>query len=390
MADIADVTGVAEPDGAAARRLADVPIPALAQRARTATPDDVAEALQRPRIELPDLAALLSPAAGSELERLATRARDVTVQRFGRTIRLFAPLYLSNHCLSTCTYCGFARGLPVARNTLTPEQVHREAATLVDRGFRHLLLVSGEHRGEVSPRYLADCLHQLHHLVPSISIETQTWGADDYRALVDAGLDGVVHYQETYDRQRYQQVHRLGWKRHYDRRLHAVDAAARAGARRVGIGVLLGLHTDWRADVLALAAHAHLLQRHHWRTEVTVSLPRIRPSASGFQPVVDVGDAEFVQAVCALRLMLPDAGIVLSTRERPALRDGLVRIAVTHMSAGSSTAPGGYAEPAESQEQFSVTDERSPREVARVIAAAGYDPVFHDALPGDVRVAPVG
>jgi 2-iminoacetate synthase len=199
--------------------------------------------------------------------------------------------------------------------------------------------------------------------------------------LVEAGADGVVHYQETYDRARYAEVHSAGWKRDFDRRLNSTERAAEAGIRRLGVGALLGLAEDWRADVLAVAAHAEFLVRRYWRTEVTVALPRIKPSASGFQPRVPVGDAEFVQALCALRLYEPEAGIVLSTREPAALRDGLVRIAVTHMSAGSSTEPGGYSHPGEATEQFAISDERSPADVAAMLAAAGYEPVFRDALP---------
>ena len=340
---------------------------------------DVERALAAP--SLATLPALLSPAAGERLEDLAQAARAVTLQRFGRAVRLFAPLYVSNACLSSCTYCGFSKGLPVARKTLTVDEVEAEARTLVGRGFRHLLLVSGEHRVEVSADYLVEVVERLRPLVPSISVETQTWSDDTYARLVAAGLEGVVHYQETYDRTRYAETHVAGWKRDFDRRLSSTERAAEAGVRRLGIGALLGLAADWRADVLAVAEHAVWLQQQYWRTEVTVSLPRIKPSASGFQPLVPVSDADYVQALCALRLAAPEAGIVLSTREPAALRDGLVRIAVTSMSAGSSTEPGGYLTPGEAQEQFAVSDERSPAEVAQMLVAAGYEPVWKDAFP---------
>ena len=344
-----------------------------------ATSYDVDRALAHPSLDT--LPALLSPAATPRLEELAQAARAVTLQRFGRAVRLFAPLYVSNACLSSCTYCGFSKGLDVARRTLTVDEVEAEARGLVARGFRHLLLVSGEHRIEVSADYLQACVERLRPLVPSISIETQTWSDDTYTRLVAAGLEGVVHYQETYDRERYAETHVAGWKRDYDRRLSSTERAAEAGVRRLGIGALLGLSADWRADVLAVAHHAVWLQREYWRTEVTVSLPRIKPSASGFQPLVPVSDAEYVQALAALRLAAPEAGIVLSTREAPALRDGLVRIAVTTMSAGSSTEPGGYSTPGQAQEQFAISDERSPAEVAAMLEAAGYEPVWKDAFP---------
>ena len=350
----------------------------LATLAPASYAGDLDAALAHPTLEA--LPVLLSPAALPRLEELAQRARQVTLQRFGRAVRLFAPLYLSNACLSSCTYCGFSKGLDVVRRTLTVDEVVAEARTLVDRGFRHLLLVSGEHRLEVSADYLVACVQALGPFVPSISVETQTWSDDTYVRLVAAGLEGVVHYQETYDRERYAQTHLAGWKRDYDRRLASTERAADSGVRRLGIGALLGLSVDWRADVLAVAEHALWLQREFWRTEVTVSLPRIKPSASGFAPLAPVSDAEYVQALCALRLAAPEVGIVLSTRESAALRDGLVRIAVTTMSAGSSTEPGGYLSPGTAQEQFAISDERSPAQVADMLVAAGYEPVWKDAF----------
>jgi 2-iminoacetate synthase len=371
---------VSAPPGRFARHLASPAGLDLAGRAATSYDDeDVTRALAAP--SLAGLPALLSPAAAPRLEELAQRAREMTLQRFGRAVRLFAPLYVSNACLSSCTYCGFAKGLDVARKTLSLDEVETEARALVGRGFRHLLLVAGEHRIDVSADYLVAVVERLRPFVPSLSVETQTWSDDTYARLVAAGLEGVVHYQETYDRPRYAETHVAGWKRDYDRRLSSTERAAESGVRRLGIGALLGLAADWRADVLAVAEHAVWLQREYWRTEVTVALPRIKPSASGFQPLVPVSDAEYVQALAALRLVAPEAGIVLSTREPAALRDGLVRIAVTSMSAGSSTEPGGYSTPGEAQEQFAISDERSPAQVAAMLQAAGYEPVWKDAFP---------
>jgi 2-iminoacetate synthase len=367
--------------GRFAQELDRLDLPGLAGQAVTATDADVTAALGREHRDLTDLAALLSPAATARLEELARAAREITLRRFGRAVRLYAPLYVSNACLSTCTYCGFAKGLPIARRTLSVDEVAQEARLLTGRGFRHLLLVSGEHRVEVSADYLVDVVRRLRQVVPSLSIETQTWSDDTYARLVGAGLEGVVHYQETYDRRRYAEVHQAGWKRDYDRRLNSTELAAAAGVRRLGVGALLGLAADWRADVLAVAAHAAFLVREFWRTEVTVALPRIKPSAAGYQPLVPVPDPAYVQAMAALRLYEPEAGIVLSTREPAVLRDGLVRIAVTHLSAGSSTEPGGYSHPGEATEQFTISDERSPAEVAAMLVAAGYEPVWKDAFP---------
>lgn len=400
---------MSEPAGEFANWLAGVDLAELSRYAERATDADVTAALTAasaassghganhgggPGRDLQALAALLSPAATPRLEELAAAAREVTIQRFGRTVRLFAPLYVSNACLSSCTYCGFAKGLDVPRRTLTFDQVETEARMLADQGFRHLLLVSGEHRVEVSADYLVECVRRLRPFVPSLSIETQTWSDDTYDRLVDAGLEGVVLYQETYDPVRYAQVHPAGWKRDFNRRLSTMERAGRAGVRRLGVGALLGLAEDWRADVLAVAAHAAFLIRRYWRSEVTVSLPRIKPSASGYQPLVEITDPLFVQATTALRLFEPSAGIVLSTRESQAMRDGLVRIAVTHVSAGVSTEPGGYSDPGQAQEQFTISDERSLPQMAEALTSAGYEPVYRDAFvplrAGTVPAQPAG
>jgi 2-iminoacetate synthase len=215
-------------------------------------------------------------------------------------------------------------------------------------------------------------------VVPQVSLEVQVWDTATYRDLVAAGADGLVVYQETYDRGTYADVHRLGKKRNYNWRLAAPDRGAEAGMRRLGIGALFGLHDDWRADALAVAAHALALLRRWWRVEVTVSLPRLRPCAGVPHPPGTLDDRHFVQLLCALRLLLPDIGLVLSTRESSAFRDAVIPLGVTHLSAGSHTEPGGYTGPSDAEPQFSVADERTPAEVAAALRAAGYDPVWKD------------
>jgi 2-iminoacetate synthase len=321
---------------------------------------------------------LLSPAAADRLEDLAQAAHRTTVHRFGRAVRLFAPLYLSNECVSVCTYCGFSAGNDIVRRTLTPDEARAEAEVLVGRGFRHVLLVAGEHARIVSKDYLVECVEALAPIVPELSLEVQVWDEATYRRLVDAGCDGLVVYQETYDPDTYAAVHLKGKKRNAAWRLGAPDRGAAAGMRRLGIGALLGLAPDWRSEALALAAHAGGLVRRWWRCEVSVALPRLRPAAGGYEPADPVGDAELVQLLCALRLVLPDVGITLSTREPAALRDGLLRLGVTTMSAGSHTEPGGYAAPSDAEPQFAIGDERTPAAVAAAVRAAGYDPVWKD------------
>jgi 2-iminoacetate synthase len=366
------------PAGTAAADLLATDVAALRARVERATAADVDRVLARPRRGLDDLAVLLSAPAAGRLEELAGAAHRLTVQRFGRAVRLFAPLYLSNECVSTCTYCGFSAGNEIARRTLSPAEVAEEGRALVARGFRHVLLVAGEHARIISKDYLVECVAALAPVVPELSLEVQVWDEATYRRLVGAGCDGLVVYQETYDPVTYGAVHLKGKKRNAPWRLAAPDRGAAAGMRRLGIGALLGLAPDWRSEALALAAHAGALVRRWWRCEVSVSLPRLRPAAGGYEPADPVGDADLVQLLCALRLVLPDVGISLSTREPAALRDGLLRLGVTTMSAGSHTEPGGYAAPSDAEPQFAIGDERSPAAVAAALRAAGYDPVWKD------------
>ena len=366
------------PAGTAAADVVATPVALLRARAETATAADVDRALAASHPTLADFSALLSACAATRLEELARRAHRVTRARFGATVRLFSPLYLSNECVSTCTYCGFSAGNQLARRTLTVEEVRREAEELHRRGFRHILLVAGEHARIISKGYLEECVAAVAPLFAQVSVEVQVWDTDTYRRLVAAGGDGVMVYQEAYDPQTYSEVHLKGKKRNYAWRLAAPDRAAEAGMRRLGIAALLGLHPDWRSEAILMAAHASALIRHWWRCEVSVALPRLRPAAGGFEPVDPVDDASLVQLLCALRIFLPDVGITLSTREPAELRDRLVPLGVTAMSAGSHTEPGGYAESSDAEPQFEVSDTRSPAEVAAALRAAGYDPVWKD------------
>jgi 2-iminoacetate synthase len=373
-------TGV--PEHSAAADLLATDIESLRAFARRATATDVDRVLGAPahRRTLADFATLLSAPAADRLEDLAAAARLVALRRFGRTVRMFAPLYLSNECVSVCTYCGFSAGNDIARRTLSRDELIAEATELRSRGFRHLLLVSGEHARIVSKDYLVDAVDAVASVVPSVSVEVQVWDTDTYRRLVAAGCEGLVVYQETYDRSTYADVHRKGKKRNYDWRLAAPDRGAEAGMRRLGVGALLGLHHDWRAEAIAVAAHARALMKRWWRCDVAIALPRLRPAAGDYESHDPVGDRDFVQLVCALRLALPDVGLSLSTREPVTLRDGLLPLGVTQLSAGSHTEPGGYATESAAEAQFAISDERSPAEVAAAVRAAGYDPVWVDTI----------
>ncbi len=374
-----------------------LPIDALWRRARDASAAEAAAALTKRDLSLADLAALLSPAA--PLEPLAKRAHQLTQQRFGKVIRLFAPLYLSNECINNCQYCGFSRDNPILRVTLSVDEVVREAKALAGQGFRNILLVAGEHPKFVSSGYMVDCVEALRDAVPSISLEVGPMETDEYRPLTQAGAEGLVVYQETYDRKVYADMHTSGPKRNFDWRLETPERAHAAGFRRLGIGTLFGL-SDWRHETLCLAAHAQYLLRHCWKSQLTLSLPRLRPCAGEFEPLTDFYDRALVQAICALRLFLPDAGIVLSTREPASLRDQLIPLGITMMSAGSHTEPGGYTGAGQDNlhytergrivelagnasewaatSQFDIADEREPSAVAATLTRLGYEPVWKD------------
>jgi 2-iminoacetate synthase len=272
---------------------------------------------------------------------MGRRSHAMTQQRFGKVIRMFAPLYLSNECVNNCQYCGFSRDNPILRVTLSLEEVKREAQALKEQGFRNILLVAGEHPKFVSNDYLRDCIAALHADWPGISLEIGPMEAADYRPLVEAGADGLVVYQETYDRKIYADMHTAGPKRNFDWRLETPERGYAAGFRRLGISPLYGL-ADWRFEAISVAAHADYLLRNCWKAQLTISLPRLRPCAGEFQPLTHMTDRDLAQLVCAFRLMFPDVGLVLSTREPAKLRDGLIPLGITMMSAGSHTEPGGY------------------------------------------------
>ncbi len=384
-----------------------LPLAALAERSLRTTAAEARGALIKERPTLADFAQLISPAADGLLEPLCRRSQTLTRQRFGKVIRLFAPLYLSNECINNCKYCGFSRDNAILRVTLSVNEVRREARALAAQGFRNILLVAGEHPKFVSNGYMAECIAALHEEIPSLSLEVGPMETDEYRPMVNAGAEGLVVYQETYDRSVYADMHTAGPKRNFDWRLETPERAYAAGFRRLGIGALFGL-ADWRAEAIALAAHADYLLRHCWKSQVTISLPRLRPCAGEFQPLTSLADRELVQLVCALRLFLPDVGIVLSTREPAQLRDGLLPLGVTHASAGSHTEPGGYTgagkenihltergrivelavgasewaategRATNATGQFDIADERSPEEFADLLRRLGYEPVWKD------------
>jgi len=352
---------------------------------------------------------LIEPVSPNRLEEIATQSAAVTRQHFGRTMRMFAPIYLSNECINNCSYCGFSRDNPILRTTLTVDQVVAEARHLSSRGFRNILLVAGEHPKFVSDGYMEECLNALREEIPTLAIEIGPMEEDEYSRMVTAGCEGLVVYQETYHREKYAELHTAGPKKNFDWRLECPERGYDGGFRRMGIGALMGL-VDWRYDALRLAAHLEYLFKTCWKSSFTISLPRLRPAAGSYQPEHEITDRDFVQLICAFRICFPQVGIVLSTREPAALRDSLFPLGITSISAGSHTAPGGYtgegsddlhltvkgrrveldeamtakscssssSNSTDATGQFDIADERSPEEIADFLRGIGMEPVWKD------------
>lgn len=373
-----------------------LPVGAMADRSMNMSGAEVARRLRSGAFAVSDFPLLISPAAAGHLEELCQRSRALTRRRFGNVVRLFAPLYLSNECINNCEYCGFSRDNRILRVTLSVEEMAREAKALQEQGFRNILLVAGEHPKFVSDKYLVECVRALGAEVPGVSLEVGPMETEAYRPIVQAGAEGLVVYQETYNRDVYATMHTAGPKRDFNWRLETPERAYAAGFRRLGIGALHGL-ADWRSESICLAAHADYLLRHCWKAQLTISLPRLRPCAGEFEPLTHMTDRELAQLVCALRLTFPDVGLVLSTREPARLRDGLIPLGITLVSAGSHTEPGGYTGAgrdkihhtergriidsvpgAEATGQFDIADQRPPREVEAALRRMGYEPVWKD------------
>ncbi len=350
-------------------------------RIHTASDADVRRALVRVRsgLSLNDLAALLSPAAAPYLEAMAGLAHQLTVERFGRTIQLYAPMYLTNVCANVCTYCGFSAQNRIARKALNDAEILAEADVLVRHGFEHILLVTGE-AGRYGVEYLRGALRLLRPHFASLALEVQPLEEAEYASLTADGLSAVLVYQETYEPATYRRHHLSGPKADLVYRLETPDRLGRAGVKKIGLGALYGL-ADWRTESWFVGLHLRHLEKHHWRSRYSISFPRLRPHEGGEIPVTPFDERELVQAACAFRLFSPEVELSLSTRESEHFRNHAFRLGFTSMSAGSRTNPGGYASAPESLEQFAIDDDRSPAAVAEFLRTHGYEPVWKDWDP---------
>lgn len=338
----------------------------------------LAKASGKIRLSPEDLGILLSPAADKFLEQMGALAKAVTDERFGKTISFYIPMYVSNACTNKCVYCGFNHDNALERVTLTEEDIKKECLAIKSLGpFDNLLIVAGEYPTLSGVDYLEGVLKTCREFFHNLTVEVMPMKARDYARLVKAGLYGVVCFQETYNREAYRKYHPHGMKSHFDWRLNGFDRMGEAGVHKIGIGALLGLE-DWRAEAVMMGRHLRYLQKNYWRSRFSINFPRLCPSESGFNPNFPVSDRNLLQLILAFRLFDNDIDISISTRERPFLRDNLISLGVTSLSAGSKTEPGGYMVYPEALQQFSTTDTRSPREVAEAVIARGYQPVWKD------------
>jgi 2-iminoacetate synthase len=338
---------------------------------------EVENALAKNKRNLDDFLALISPAAQPYLEQMAQISHELTKKRFGKTIQMYAPLYLSNECQNICTYCGFSLDNKIKRKTLTDSEIKLEVDALKKLGFDHVLLVTGEANYTVNINYFLNAIDQIKNAFSNISVEVQPLSQEEYEHLHQAGVYSVLVYQETYHQEVYKKYHTKGKKSNFDFRLDTPDRIGKAGIHKIGLGVLLGLE-DWRTDSFFNALHLDYLQRTYWRTKYSVSFPRLRPAEGIIEPNFIMDDKDLTQLICAYRLWNEDLEISISTRENEKFRNNSIPLGVTSMSAGSKTNPGGYVVDPQSLEQFEISDERTVNEIAQIISNKGYEPVWKD------------
>ena len=338
---------------------------------------DVQRALSSTKRSMEDFKALLSPAAQPYLEAMAQQSYTLTRKRFGNTMQMYVPMYLSNECQNICTYCGFSMTNAIPRRTLTDNEILKEVHFLKKKGYDHILLVTGEANRTVGVDYIKNAIELIKSQFSNITIEVQPLDQKDYETLIASGLYAVLVYQETYHKEEYKKHHPKGKKSNFYYRLDTPDRLGRAGVHKIGLGALFGLE-DWRTDSFFTALHLKYLQKTYWKTKYSISFPRLRPFSGGLDPKVEMTDRDLVQTICAFRLFDEDVELSLSTRESEAFRNHIVKLGITSISAESKTNPGGYVVEPQSLEQFEISDERSTEEISTMLSGQGFDVVWKD------------
>ena len=357
--------------------LASWPRERVLERLHGARADEARRCLGKGHLHIEDMLLLLSPVATELLEDMARRAHGEHLRHFGRAVNFFTPLYISDHCTNQCSYCGFNARNRQERHHLSVEEIVREAEAIAQSGLSHVLLLTGDARRLASPGYIAEAAGAVRCLMASVHAEVYAMTREEYALLFAHGVDGITLFQESYNRELYARLHPAGPKRDFVFRLEAPGRAAAAGMRSLGIGALLGLD-EWRCDAFYTALHAHWLQSLWPSVECSVSVPRLRPSGAQFTDIRPVADRDMAQYISALRCFMPRLGITLSTRESAELRDNLLPLGVSRMSAGVSTAVGTRAGGHAGDGQFRIADTRSVRELSDDLARMGYQAVLKD------------
>lgn len=350
----------------------------ITERIYAKNENDVLNALNKStRRNTEDFMALASPAAEKYLEEMAQLSSKLTKKRFGKTIQLYIPLYLSNACSNECVYCGFNRKNKIKRVILSDEEILREVEVLKKYGYEHLLLVTGENEKKVGADYFEHVMEMIKDHFSLISMEVQPMETEEYTRLIKHGLHSVYIYQETYNKEAYPKYHLAGKKADFEYRLNTPERLGEAGIHRIGLGNLIGLE-DWRTEAFFTALHLRYLQKRFWRTKFSISFPRLRPHEGAFQPNVTIEDRQLVQLICAYRIFDEDLELSMSVRESPSFRDNIIHLGVTSMSAGSKTDPGGYSSSNHALKQFDEYDNRSPKEIEEMIKNQGFEAIWKD------------
>ncbi len=341
------------------------------------TKNDVETALSKDKCDLEDFKALLSPAGEHYLEQMARKSQLKTQKRFGKTIQMYIPIYLSNECQNICTYCGFSLDVKIPRKTLTDDEIIKEAEIVKRLGYDHVLLVTGEANKTVGLDYFKNAIRLLKPYFSHIALEVQPLQQKEYEELRLEGLNTVLVYQETYHEDHYNLHHPKGRKSNYQFRVETHDRLGKAGIHKMGLGVLIGLE-DWRVDSFFNAVHLNYLETKYWKSKYSVSFPRLRPCSGATNLKSSISDRQLVQLICAYRLFNEEVELSMSTRESAKFRDNIIKLGITSISADSKTDPGGYANPNENLEQFDIDDTRGTEEFSKVIIEQGYEVVFKD------------
>ncbi|EAH6858398.1 TPA: 2-iminoacetate synthase ThiH [Campylobacter jejuni] len=341
---------------------------------------DVKNALNQTHLSIEHLKALLSSAAEDFIEELAFKSAKVKQKYFGNSISLFTPLYLSNYCNSKCVYCGFQKGNKIARAKLSEAEIHEEMQAIAKSGLEEILMLTGEGREFASVEYIANACKIAREYFKVVGVEIYPMNEDEYKILHEKGCDYVTVFQETYNALKYSKIHLAGEKRIFPYRFNAQERALKAGMRGVAFGALLGID-DFRKDALATALHAHFLQQAYPHAEISISVPRLRPIINNAKiHPKDVSEKRLLQVLCAYRLFLPFAGIIISSRERIGFRDEVIKLGATKMSAGVSVGIGEHKGEKKGDEQFEISDDRSVDEILAMLKRSNLQAVMSDSI----------